>query len=238
MQSSSEIQPHHSVKRGDATRYALIQAGLELFGENGFNATTTRMLCDKAGANISAIPYYFDSKKGLYLAVMEYIVERMQGHFGQVHSALADMNQSGPIPRDQAIEVMRRVIRSIAQFFVESEEPKAWVQLIMREQASPTEAFDIIYEGQMKHVQRVFATLIAACTGLPLESDDVKLRSHALVGQILIFIVSRESLLRHLKVSKLSADHIEKIYSILLLHAEACLTSTISNQDSHNEQSG
>lgn len=219
-------------KRGDSTRYALIQAGLELFGQNGFKATTTRMLCDWAGANISSIPYYFGGKKNLYLAVMEYIVERMQQHFGIVRESMEAISQSGPIPHDKARATMKLMIRSIAQLFVESDEPKAWVQLIIREQANPTEAFDIIYEGQMKHVQRMFSTLIAACTGLPPESDDVKLRSHALIGQILIFTISRESLLRHLNVTRLTSEHIEKIYTILLSHTDGCLSIKLAEQNS------
>ncbi len=223
MQITNQNTPDNRDKRGDSTRLALIQAGLELFGEYGFKGTTTRMLCDRAGANISSIPYYFDSKQGLYLAVMEYIVERMQKHFGEVRTMMKSITRTDSIPRDKAIMTIKLMIRSLAQLFVESDEPKAWVQLIMREQARPTQAFDIIYEGQMKYIQQVFSTLIAVCTGLPPESDDVKLRSHALIGQILIFTLSREALLRHLNVRKFTTEHIEKIYAILLEHAESCI---------------
>lgn len=227
MQSITKIQADSHDQRGDSTRLALIQAGLDLFGEFGFKGTTTRMLSDRAGANISAIPYYFGSKKGLYLAVMEYIVERMQGHFGEVRVAMEKLHESGPIPCDQALDAMKMMIQSIAQLFVESDEPKAWVQLIMREQARPTDAFDIIYEGQMKYVQKIFSSLIAVCIDIPPDSDEVKLRCHALIGQILIFILSRESLLRHLNVRKLTDDHIRLVYKILVSHAEACLSINI-----------
>jgi AcrR family transcriptional regulator len=222
MQTELQNQFENTEKRGDSTRHALIQSGLELFGEYGYKVTTTRMLCEMAGANISAIPYYFGGKKGLYLAVMEYIAGRMQQHFGKLHARMGNVSE-GPIPREQAMVHMEMMIRTLAQLFVESDEPKAWVQLIMREQANPTEAFDIIYDGQMKYVQRVFSTLIASCRGQSPDNDDVKLRGHALIGQILIFILSRESLLRHLNVSKLTPEHIEKIYAILLDHAHACM---------------
>ncbi|NNE37401.1 MAG: DUF1956 domain-containing protein [Gammaproteobacteria bacterium] len=161
---------------------------------------------------------------------MEYIVERIQGHFGQLRSDLNGLTQTGSLPQKQATIALKKMIRTIAQLFVESDEPKAWVQLIMREQAKPTEAFDIIYEGQMKHVQRMLSTLIATCIGLSPESDEVKIRCHALVGQILIFTLSRESLLRHLNVKKLTTEHIEKIYSILIEHAESCLVIKMSER--------
>ena len=210
-------------KRGDSTRIQLIQAGLELFGEYGFKATTTRMLSDHSGANISAIPYYFGSKEGLYLAVMEHIVERMQENFGSASQKVRDLLKEQPINKSEAMEAMKVMMRTMAQLFVESDEPKAWVQLIMREQAKPTDAFDIIYKGQMMHVQQMYAALISVCTGLDPDCPEVKLRCHALIGQILVFIVSRESLLRHLDVKKLQAEHIQLIYRILIAHTEACL---------------
>ncbi|MGY8814005.1 MAG: CerR family C-terminal domain-containing protein [Gammaproteobacteria bacterium] len=210
-------------KRSDTTRLALIHAGLALFGEYGFKGTTTRALSNHAGANISAIPYYFGGKKGLYLAVMEYIVLRMQTHFGETREIVSSLLSKETIDKTEALDALKLMIRSMAQIFVESDEPKAWVQLIMREQARPTEAFDIIYNGQMVHIQHMYASLIAECTGLDPASDEVKLRCHALIGQILIFILSRESLLRHLAVKKLQPEQIKLIYSILINHAQACL---------------
>ena len=100
----------------------------------------------------------------------------------------------------------------------------------MREQAKPTEAFDIIYKGQMVHIQSMYASIIAACTGLDPYCPEVKLRCHALIGQILVFITSRESLLRHLDVKKLQPEHIEMIYRILIAHAESCLQIPSINQ--------
>ena len=67
-------------------------------------------------------------------------------------------------------------------------------------------------------------TLIAICAGLKKDSDEARLRNHALIGQVLIFTVSRESLLRHLGVDKFQPGHIDMIYKILMAHTEACLS--------------
>jgi hypothetical protein len=155
---------------------------------------------------------------------MEHIVERMQDRFGTAKESMLGLFENNAIPsRDEAMQAIQRMMRTLAELFVESDEPKAWVQLIVREQARPTEAFDIIYQGQMVHIQRLMTSLIAICTGLDKDSDEIRLRNHALIGQALIFIVSRESLLRHLGVEKLQAEHIETIYKILMAHTQACL---------------
>lgn len=59
---NTEIESHDARSR-------LILSALRLFAEKGFEAATTREICEAAGANISAIRYYFGDKAGLYSAV-------------------------------------------------------------------------------------------------------------------------------------------------------------------------
>ncbi len=67
--------PHAS---SDRTRTALIAAGLELFGEKGFEATSTRDIATAAGANLASIAYHFGSKEGLRLACAQAIAEKFR----------------------------------------------------------------------------------------------------------------------------------------------------------------
>lgn len=48
----------------------LMEAGLEVFSEYGFNGTTTRMISQRSGVNESLIIRYFNSKSGLFLAII------------------------------------------------------------------------------------------------------------------------------------------------------------------------
>lgn len=210
-------------KRGEGTRYALIMAGLELFGEYGIKGTSTRMLSSHSGANIAAIPYHFGSKEGLYRAVVEYIIRSISAYIGEMTRDIQEALEQGPLEKAEALAAFRKMLGGLARIFVESDEPKAWAQIIMREQANPTEAFDIYYEQHMKQMQEMSTALVASCTGLDPESDEVKLRVHALFGQILVFLISRESILRHLGVQQLTEAHVDMIHRVLAGHAEACL---------------
>jgi AcrR family transcriptional regulator len=55
--------------RGDA-REALLTAAVALFGERGYDRTTTRDLAERAGVDATLIARYFGSKAGLYLAAL------------------------------------------------------------------------------------------------------------------------------------------------------------------------
>ena len=210
-------------KRGEGRQYALIMAGLELFGEHGIKGTTTRMLAERAGANIAAIPYYFGSKDGLYLAVVEYIAKRITAHIGEMAEDIGRSLEAGSLGKKKAMEALHTILGGLARMFVESDEPKSWAQIILREQAKPTRAFDILYDRYMKRLQQMVNRLAGACTGLDPDGNEVKIRTHALFGQILVFSVSRETLLRGLRVEKLTGAQVDLIHRVLAAHAEACL---------------
>jgi len=56
-------------------RARLIQAALQCFLADDYHRVTTRLIAERAGANVSMIRYYFGSKEGLY---EEMIRETMQ----------------------------------------------------------------------------------------------------------------------------------------------------------------
>ncbi len=58
---------------GEATRAALIEAGLKLFGTHGYDAVSTRQIADAAEANIGSIAYHFGGKPGLRLACAQFV---------------------------------------------------------------------------------------------------------------------------------------------------------------------
>jgi AcrR family transcriptional regulator len=62
---------------GDApTRERLITATVECLREKGLSGLTSREITSKAGANLQAITYYFDSKDALVAAALTELVER------------------------------------------------------------------------------------------------------------------------------------------------------------------
>lgn len=59
MNSSPEVAP-------DPVHERLLKAALDSFLSDDYHKVTTRMIAEKAGANISMIRYYFGNKEGLY----------------------------------------------------------------------------------------------------------------------------------------------------------------------------
>ena len=81
-------------QRGEETRSRIIAVAVELFGERGFEGVSTRDIAAQAGVNAPALPYYFDSKEGLYLACLEQVIANFWAFMGdiveQAESTLVD----------------------------------------------------------------------------------------------------------------------------------------------------
>jgi AcrR family transcriptional regulator len=63
--------------QGRSTRALLLAAAADLLRQEGYAATSTRAVADRAGARLSLVHYHFGSKRGLLLAVLEDLTERL-----------------------------------------------------------------------------------------------------------------------------------------------------------------
>ncbi len=222
--SSDPSSPDGRGRRSEETREALIQAGVELFGDYGVEGTTSRMLATASQTNIAAINYHFGSKEGLYLAVVSWIAERMEAHLRGASPSPRELLAGQPMNAQTAIKVFSGIIDHVAGLMVDSDEVRTWARIIVREQSKPTLAFDVLYRERMERTQKDLARLIGAALGIDPTSDEAKIRAHALTGQLLAFAVSRESLLRALETPRLTASHRQLIRQVLRRHVEACLS--------------
>lgn len=199
-------------ERGEPARRALLMAGAQIFGEKGLEGATTREIAAKAGQNISAINYYFESKEGLYLAIARAISEEMGMRIGRFSADLAARDRK-PTPRE-AMNLLKRVISVMAHTMLMDDFP-AIAQFMVREQQNPTPAFDVIYEGGMRGTHEMLTELMTIAFGLPRDSTDAVLRAHAVLGQVLGFRVAHATLLRRTGWVSVGAKEIDAVVNAI-----------------------
>jgi len=65
------------VAQGQSTRALLLAAASDLLREEGYAATSTRAVAERAGARLSLVHYHFGSKRSLLLAVLDDLTDRL-----------------------------------------------------------------------------------------------------------------------------------------------------------------
>jgi AcrR family transcriptional regulator len=201
--------------RGDATRQKLLTAAIDVFGQYGFDGTTTRALASAAGVNLQAIPYYFGGKEGLYLAAAEHLAALISSHVGsrrqQVQDCLAEIQRDGrPVTQEEARALLTALLNTLAEVMV-SEKSRAWARFLIREQMAPTEAFSRIYEAVMRPIVETVRRLVGVLLDLPPTSEQAGLRALSLIGSVMVFRVANAAVLRQLDWSEMGPQELDAI---------------------------
>ncbi|UCE52631.1 MAG: TetR/AcrR family transcriptional regulator [Desulfobacterales bacterium] len=90
-------------------RQRLLETATDLFAEKGYAGTYVREIVEKAGVSKPVLYYYFQSKEGLFYAILEYASDVQQNVLNEIFEA------SGTV-FDRFVYLYRRVYEGIQQY--------------------------------------------------------------------------------------------------------------------------
>jgi AcrR family transcriptional regulator len=123
------------------TRQRLLESAARLFARRGFKDVTVREICRAARANVAAVNYHFRGKLGLYTAVVRMAIDEIRGTSDSARQA-----GEGASAEEKLRIYIRVFLKRIAENGRDS-----WIhQLISREMADPTPAFDLIIKQAIR----------------------------------------------------------------------------------------
>ncbi|MEA3222346.1 MAG: TetR family transcriptional regulator, partial [Thermodesulfobacteriota bacterium] len=102
-----------------SAREKILQAADTLFGEIGFDATTTREISEISNTNKSLIHYHFKNKEGLFQSVLDHYFEN-----------LSDTLQNVLLGREDIEDRLERFINAYLDFL---EQNKNYIRIVQRE---------------------------------------------------------------------------------------------------------
>ncbi|WP_332684976.1 CerR family C-terminal domain-containing protein [Bosea sp. (in: a-proteobacteria)] len=182
------------IKDTEGTRQALIRAGLDLFGRNGFDATSTREIAQAAGVNSAGIAYHFGGKDGLRQACAAAIVARMQAVIAGGQAPVGE----GAADREAAQAQLLALVERIVAFLTTVPESEIIVRFVVREMLTPSPAFEALYGGLFDPVHRRLCRVWAAATGMEPEAPATRLAVFSAMGQVFYFRIARPAIKRRM----------------------------------------
>jgi len=183
MDTASEIAGSHE------TRERVLQAAGEIFAEHGFAASRVREICQRAGANIASINYYFGDKESLYRQVLhlacEFVLEKYPVDEGL---------QPGATPSQH----LQAFVRSYLRRMFDQDRPCWHGKVMMREMLEPTIALDEIVERLVRPQFQVLAGIVRDLGGGALSDQDIRLCCESIIGQC-VYYRQAKSILHRLR---------------------------------------
>lgn len=219
MAPKKESQPSKEAKE------RLLEAGIKIFAQSGFEGASTRMLVKEANVNISAIPYYFGGKDGLYEAVMRHIVATVLKERGETIIELRRALEGTALTQAQAKNLLSGFISSFSEFLLSERASLNMAQIIIREQMRPSPVFEILYEEMMRPMHETFTRLIAFLIGVAPETEDAVLCAYTIMGQILIFKTHKEFVRRRTGWKSYGKTETDVIIKTILQNTDAIIAA-------------
>lgn len=195
----------------DQTRVKILEAADALFGELGFDVTTTRDIAQRSGVNKALIHYHFGTKDELFEAVLE-------GYYRRLGEAMQGALTSGGTLREQ----VEQLVETYADFLADN---RSFSRIVQREVASGRHVEKIV-ERTLPMFQLGTAWLGAALEKLPKDLDVVNLLTtvygmvvtYFLYGEVLRKLTGKDPFAPAALAAR--KRHVKKVISLLLAEVE------------------
>jgi TetR/AcrR family transcriptional regulator, regulator of cefoperazone and chloramphenicol sensitivity len=209
--------------RAALTREKMLEVAIEAFATRGYEGIGTRELADRAGVNLSAIRYHFGDKAGLYHAAIQHISEgireRVMSPF--VLEIRSRLEKKG-VSREDLIDSLCELVTRFASHLLGPGIGNNWSRLVIREMTNPTDSFEAIYNVQRLVIDTV-ALIIGKIRGQAPESQEVRIRTVSLLGQVVVFRTAPATTLRAIGWKQLGQREISALQLILREHCRALM---------------
>lgn len=214
-----------SQSRSVATKNKLLEVAIEAFANKGYDGVGTREIADRAAVNLGAIRYHFGDKAGLYHAaiqhVAEFIRDRVMSPFvGEIRSRV----ERKGISRAELTDALCHLVTRFASHLLGPGVDNSWTRLVIREQTNPTASYDMIYNAQRLVIEAA-ALIVGKIRGQSPESEDVRIRTVSLLGQVVVFRTAPATTLRAIGWKKFGPKEVSALQSIVEQHCRAIVMS-------------
>lgn len=175
------VQANSNEAKNNTARSKLVIAALHLFAEKGFEGASTREICELAGANISAIRYYFGDKAGLYRAAFtEPMGDAPCNSNIETYASL-------PLP-----EALTLFFREFLDPLKRGEELRLVMKLHFREMIEPTGVWQQEIDAEIKPQHEAMVSLLKQHLGLKRVDIDVHRLAFAIIGMAVHYYVGHD----------------------------------------------
>ena len=161
-------------ERMAARRERFVEAGIELFGTQGFRATTVRGVCVEAGLTDRYFYESFDSLQALLVAVYGTLMQRLHERLERT------LEEHRGEPRNLR-DIERRCTAGYEVWFDMVSEPR-FARIVLHEMLGVSPGVDALYEAQT----RAFADLTAAPIHAALPQARLSAERRGLIGRALV----------------------------------------------------
>jgi TetR/AcrR family transcriptional regulator, regulator of cefoperazone and chloramphenicol sensitivity len=217
-------QTESGYSRGAQTRQRIINVALEMFARVGYARASMRDIAAKARVNAPVLHYYFEGKRGLYLACVEHIHLRarqlLQDIVDRARQALA--RDTSPA---ELIEIVCLIYERSAEYLLRNPAMQVWSEFMKwdgRDEV-PCQSRKVLEQRTRRELVQLMWELIGRITGKGSQSVDTRIRALTLGGQLAVFDLAPQRSMDDLGWTEVDEQGLQEFKSILRQQTLAAL---------------
>ena len=184
---------------GAETRSRILNSACELFAEKGYRAARVADICDRAGANVAAVNYYFGDKANLY-------TEAWQEAFKKC-AAPQLPDSANTLPEDQ----LQIYIHFLMQNYMDPDTQGQFTRLYLMELVNPTGLIRNMWHDLIEPRRQILLGIIRKIMETEVTDETVLFCEMSIITQCRALLTVRRSDLEYLLGQSLSPDLIDRL---------------------------
>lgn len=200
--------------RGEHTRRRLLEAGIELFAELGYERASTRAIAQRAGVSLPALQYYFGGKEGLHRACAEYITADVRARLAPATERVRVALAGGKLTRAELLQLLQAVVEPFLEGLA-TERPESWALFFARAQGEHGAAFDAIFQQIGGRLLTLVTEIVGRLAGPAATEPEVAIRAVLIVGQLTLVRRARPIILRALGWPDFEGERLQLLKEVL-----------------------
>lgn len=163
-------------------RDRVLEVACGMFAEAGFHGAHFREICKRAGTNVAGICYHFQSKEGLYQAVLMEAGRRLSDRDEDLATSCAHL------PPDQ------RLLNLAESLLQKLSERRAWIaKLLARELLEPACGAHTYVASGLERDCVLFQSVMRDLLGADPSREAVRLHALRLIGECVFYSLAAEN---------------------------------------------
>ena len=171
----------------ESTKNRLLIAAGEVFALHGFHRATVQTICEKAGANIAAVNYYFSSKENLYLETLKF------GRRLSRHLMPEDVDH---LSTGDPLTALRSFVRMALDSLLDESRPEWYFRMLSLEQFEPSPALERYIHDVIEPWRNRLIAVVELLGDRKLSPSELNLVVSSIAGQCQYYLRCRAVVLK------------------------------------------
>lgn len=120
--------------KDENSKNRILETATTLFAQKGFDGTSVREICQKAGVNLCMISYYWGGKRELYEGIIENLIEQQT----EYARTFMDLDKSpSEYSKSECVELLITILERAVDFLYSNKISNDLIMFLLKEQQNP-----------------------------------------------------------------------------------------------------